>query len=113
MQSHPADPWLLYIEAAPDQYIELFPALDSALLQDPHSADRHAHLCLLVDDAEEAAQLSRRGLEPEGPITKGPDNSLQFWLTDPDGHRIEVMQYTAHSIQTARPLARDPSSARE
>jgi catechol 2,3-dioxygenase-like lactoylglutathione lyase family enzyme len=113
MRSHRADPWLLYIEAAPGQYIELFPAMDPSLLQHPQTADSHAHLCLLVDDAEQAAaELRSQGLQADGPITMGPDNSLQFWLTDPDGHRIEFMQYTAHSIQTSAQAA-DPSSAKE
>jgi catechol 2,3-dioxygenase-like lactoylglutathione lyase family enzyme len=114
MQTHRADPWLLYIEAAPGQYIELFPAMDPSLLQHPQTADSHAHLCLLVDDAEQAAaELRNQGLQDEGPITMGPDDSLQFWLTDPDGHRIEVMQYTAHSVQRANAQAADPRGASE
>jgi catechol 2,3-dioxygenase-like lactoylglutathione lyase family enzyme len=102
MRAHADGPWLVYLEAAPGQYLELFPAIHPDDLRAPPSADSHAHMCLLVDDAEEAAaSLRRQGLEPEGSITRGPDNSLQLWLTDPDGHRIEFMQYTATSVQVA------------
>ena len=30
----------------------------------------------------------------------GSDNSWQAWLSDPDGNRIELHQYTAQSLQT-------------
>jgi hypothetical protein len=27
------------------------------------------------------------------------DNSIQSWITDPDGNRIELMEYTSTSMQ--------------
>ena len=47
-----------------------------------------------------------------GPGRHGPGHALFVYMRDPDGHRIEVMQYTAHSIQTSAQAA-DPSSAEE
>jgi len=53
------------------------------------------HLVVHVDDVHETvARLQGRGLEPE-PATS-PDGSESFWtawLTDPDGYRIELVQW--------------------
>lgn len=99
------EPWLVYLEIAPLQYLELFPALRPEALGDPLAADSHAHLCLQVDDAAAAhAELAARGIAADGPPAAGPDHSLQFWLTDPDGNRIEVMQYRDRSYQLVPPV---------
>lgn len=102
IDEHLDDPWLLYLEIAPLQFLELFPAIDPAQLGDPLGNDSHAHFCLQVDDIDAAAaEAARRGLDP-GPVSWGPDHSAQFWLTDPDGHRIELMQYSDISLQVRR-----------
>ncbi len=31
--------------------------------------------------------------------TMGSDHTYQFWVTDPDGNRIEIQQYTDRSAQ--------------
>ena len=60
----------------------------------------HRHLCLEVDDlAATVAEFRGRGVQ----ITDaklGGDNSWQAWITDPDGNRIELHQYTPESKQT-------------
>ena len=33
------------------------------------------------------------------PITKGPSETYQMWLHDPDGNKFEIMQFTDKSIQ--------------
>lgn len=97
---HLDDPWIVYLEVAPLQYIEIFPAIEPESLGDPLGADSHNHLCLEVDDAQATWEgLVARGFRTDGPPRTGPDNSVQFWLTDPDGHRIELMQYTPTSLQ--------------
>jgi catechol 2,3-dioxygenase-like lactoylglutathione lyase family enzyme len=42
-------------------------------------------------------------------ISMGMDNSLQAWVTDPDGNQIELMEYGPASLQlTGAPSAHHP-----
>ena len=60
----------------------------------------YRHLCLEVDDIRATAdELRRRGADV-GEVKLGSDGSWQAWLTDPDGNRIELHQYTPESRQT-------------
>jgi lactoylglutathione lyase len=53
------------------------------------------HLVVGVDDVHTCvARLADRGIKAEPPAS--PDDSDDFWtawLTDPDGHRIELVQW--------------------
>jgi lactoylglutathione lyase len=54
-----------------------------------------SHLAVQVDDlAGTVAELTRAGLRP-GPVEHpgGPDGPQTSWLTDPDGYRIELVQW--------------------
>jgi lactoylglutathione lyase len=54
-----------------------------------------SHLPVQVDDLSATlGQLIDSGLEP-GPVQRpgGPDGPLVSWLTDPDGYRIELVQW--------------------
>jgi lactoylglutathione lyase len=54
-----------------------------------------SHLAVQVDDlAATIESLSQAGLEP-GPVERpgGPDGPQTSWLTDPDGYRIELVQW--------------------
>ncbi|TDD73878.1 VOC family protein [Actinomadura darangshiensis] len=54
-----------------------------------------SHLPVQVDDlAATVAALSQAGLSP-GPVERpgGPDGPQVAWLTDPDGYRIELVQW--------------------
>jgi len=58
------------------------------------------HLCLETEDIEAArAELNRLGVETTEPLFAG-DNAWQIWITDPDGNRIEIHQYTDSSLQS-------------
>jgi lactoylglutathione lyase len=54
-----------------------------------------SHLVVQVDDlAISIEELSRTGLKPEPPQSPGgPDGPRTSWLTDPDGYRIELVQW--------------------
>lgn len=99
--SHPNDIFYTYLELAPGQFIELFPATAD---QKPHgewndSAD-YSHFALTVDDIEEASKtLQERGLQPDTPISCGPSHTYQQWFHDPDGNKFELMQFTDQSWQ--------------
>lgn len=54
-----------------------------------------SHLPVQVDDLSATIQaLLRAGLQP-GPVERpgGPDGPGTSWLTDPDGYRIELVQW--------------------
>lgn len=54
-----------------------------------------SHLAVQVDDlAATVETLLRAGLAP-GPVERpgGPDGPQTSWLTDPDGYRIELVQW--------------------
>jgi catechol 2,3-dioxygenase-like lactoylglutathione lyase family enzyme len=51
------------------------------------------HLVVQVDDLETTiADLATRGVAAEPPAKPGPDIRTS-WLTDPDGYRIELVQW--------------------
>lgn len=90
-----------YIELAPGQFIELFPATDASEPHDPLAGIAgYSHFALTVDDIVAAReQLERRGLVFDTPISKGPSETYQMWAHDPDGNKFEIMQYTEASFQ--------------
>jgi len=62
---------------------------------------RYGHFCLEVTGLPALReQLIARGVDI-GPIRTGMDGSFQAWLADPDGNRIELMEYTNASAQLA------------
>jgi lactoylglutathione lyase len=56
-----------------------------------------SHVVIGVDSMDATlAALAERGVEAEAPAS--PDGSADFrtsWVTDPDGHRIELVQWPA------------------
>lgn len=100
-QTDPERIFNVYIEIAPGQFIELFPANEG---QRPHTEwnehKDYSHFALLVDDIFQTREdLLAAGVELDTDISKGPSETYQMWLHDPDGNRFEVMQYTERSIQ--------------
>lgn len=91
----------VYLEIAPGQFLELFPKLAT---QKEHIAFNefmgYSHFSLLVDDIfATREELLSKGVQIDTEITKGPSETYQMWITDPDGNRIEIMQYTNKSYQ--------------
>lgn len=90
-----------YIEIAPGQFIELFPATAK---QKPHSEWNeyigYSHYALVVDDIKEVYQrFVDAGITPDTGLSKGPSGTWQFWVHDPENNKFEVMQYTKDSYQ--------------
>ncbi|MFW6061600.1 MAG: VOC family protein [Planctomycetota bacterium] len=82
-----------YIRAGGRQFIELF----ERPLGEKSDGQSYQHLCLEVDDLESTVeQLRGRGVDVSDPKL-GRDHSWQAWITDPDGNRIELHQYTPES----------------
>lgn len=58
------------------------------------------HLSLIVDDIDAVhAEYIAKGIVVNNPPKRGIARSLQMWIHDPDGNKIEFMQYTAESWQ--------------
>lgn len=99
-------PWIEYYETGTHQYIELFYSLDGKPLREDRNLEDsygYQHLCLEVEDIHKAWDAVRRnGITPENEITRGLDGALQFWIRDPDGNRIELMEYAEGSLQLTR-----------
>lgn len=94
--------WIDYIEVAPHQYIELFHGFGQTLEErrDLTGYYGYQHLCIEVADIQKALDdVTANGLTPDTPLNLGADYSYQFWLVDPDGNRLEMMQYTEKSLQ--------------
>lgn len=63
----------------------------------------YEHLCLEIDDIFAfAGELKAKGLPVEGEPVLGMDHNYQVWISDPDGNRIELMQYGEGSLQLGR-----------
>lgn len=95
-------PWIDYIEVAPHQYIELFyvEGQDKEELRDLSGYAGYQHICLEVSDIQAAWDAcTANGLKPDTGISLGADGAYQFWLTDPDGNRLELMEYAPGAKQ--------------
>jgi catechol 2,3-dioxygenase-like lactoylglutathione lyase family enzyme len=97
-------PWIVYIQIAPGSFIELFPdpqdAPGTLSQRDPGAS--YKHVCLLVDDLPKTLrELAVRGLDIDGALIQGIDYNLQYWINDPDGNPIELMQIMPNSPQAA------------
>ena len=62
------------------------------------AGNQFRHLCFEVGDIEAAANYFRtEGMKAE--VQRGKtDSTLQFWLTDPNGMKIEFHQYDDRSL---------------
>lgn len=93
-----SDCTLTYIKAGGNQFIELFYGNAKGSAQP--SPVGYSHLCLEVSDIYAlAADLKEKGVQAEGEPSMGLDHNYQLWVTDPDGNRIEFMQYGEDALQ--------------
>jgi glyoxylase I family protein len=84
-----------YIHVGGRGFIEVF----QGELGERAEGQPYRHLCLEVADFDQAvADLQARGVEVTS-IKQGKDHSMQAWIVDPDGNRIELHGYTAESKQ--------------
>jgi lactoylglutathione lyase len=56
-----------------------------------------SHFVITVDSmATTLSELAARGIDADAPASPdGSDDFLTTWITDPDGHRIELVQWPA------------------
>ena len=88
-------PFGAYLEIAEGSYVELFEQAGRGATANPAIG----HFCLETDDLDRVmAALRKRGVDFSDKKL-GCDHTYQIWLTDPDGYRFEVHQYTPESLQ--------------
>ena len=93
--------WLVYIRLTDTQFLEIFPEGEGARAPE-REAVGYNHMCLAVPDIEQAVrELDAAGVELIRPKKLGADGNWQTWIQDPDGHRIELMQMAADSMQAS------------
>lgn len=89
---------IIYLHLTGRQFVELSLA-DQEAPQNPFVG--YAHMCLEVENIHDLHdRLQKTGYVVPDSLKTGKDGSWQFWLRDPDGNRIELMQYTPESKQT-------------
>lgn len=93
--------WHVYLEMAENQFLEFFYQYKAKCqMDDLKKYYGYQHFSIQVDDIKETYQtLIDRGITPDTEIRRGPDYTYQFWLTDPDGNSLEMMEYTEKSLQ--------------
>ncbi|MGH9663411.1 MAG: VOC family protein [Bryobacteraceae bacterium] len=85
---------LAFFKINDDQYVEISPSLK------PDQADRMTHVAFVTSDIHKLrAVLEERGLAPSA-IQRGHDGNLNCGLKDPDGHRLEFVEYQPGSWHT-------------
>ena len=103
---------IVYLWIAPGQFIEIFPDGTKDPERGGHMTGMQ-HLCLETDDVEkEYARLSAAGFAADTEIVTGRAKCRQFWIHDPDGTPIELMELGPESMQAqaAKRFAREEQS---
>jgi catechol 2,3-dioxygenase-like lactoylglutathione lyase family enzyme len=82
---------LTWIKINDRQTIELFPEKEAG-------SDRLNHIAIETEDAEALrVYLDSRGVKVPEKVGKGRIGNLNFNITDPDGHTVEIVQYAPAS----------------
>ncbi len=85
----------VYLHIGERNFIELFVSKP----EPPDQKQSYRHFCLEVDDIQTTVSKIRSNGVEVSDIKMGGDHSWQAWLSDPDGNRIELHQYTKESKQ--------------
>lgn len=91
--------WIAYFDIGNGQFFELFDSQGATEYCVPDGAHlNYHHLSLVVDDIHEACKvLKEKGVPIDTEPTLGVENTWQMWAHDPDGNKLEFMQYTPSS----------------
>ena len=93
--------WIVYVQVTERLFIELFDGRGAAEHCIPNgNTFNYQHLSLIVEDIHAAcSELKAKGAHVDEEPSLGIDNTWQMWSHDPDGNKIEFMQYTPQSFQ--------------
>ncbi len=88
---------LNYYKVNDHQYIEIFPGLKG------DDQDRLSHVAFETTDIQKLRDyLAAKGVKVPGSLKPGLDKNLSFMVDDPEGRRIEFVQYMPGSLHSAR-----------
>jgi lactoylglutathione lyase len=91
-------PWIEYIKIAEGHFIELFYSDSKTLF--PTQETSYQHLCLETDNLVQYCEsIEKKGYPLDAPIILGLDHNFQACVKDPDGNRIELMEYGKEALQ--------------
>lgn len=86
---------LTYFKVNERQYIEIFPGLP------PNTDERLLHIAFETTDLEAMRlYLKSKGVQTPDNINQGRDGNINMIVTDPDGHKVEFVQYRPGSLHT-------------
>lgn len=84
-------PGMAFVKINDKQYLELSPA-------PPAGDGQLSHVAFYTDDAVRMRDyLAARGVKVPDKVPKGRTGNLNFTVSDPDGHRVEFVQYEPDS----------------
>ena len=90
---------IVYLWIAPGQFIEVFPDGTTDPERGGHMTGMQ-HICLETADVEkEYERLVSSGFAPDTEVMTGRAKCRQFWIHDPDGNPIELMELGPESMQ--------------
>jgi lactoylglutathione lyase len=84
----------VYLKVNDTQFIEIQPGLAA----DQH--DRVTHVAFVTPDIKKLHQILRQRGLAENKIERDPDGNFHFDVNDPDGHRLEFVEYQPGSWQS-------------
>jgi catechol 2,3-dioxygenase-like lactoylglutathione lyase family enzyme len=85
---------LTFFKINDHQYIEVSPGLKN------DAEDRLLHIAFETTDVRKLRDyLASRGVATPSEVAKYPDGNLSITVKDPEGHRIEFVQYLPDSLQ--------------
>lgn len=88
---------LNYYKVNDRQYIEIYPGLKA------DSQDRLSHVAFETTDARKLRNyLAAKGIKVPPSLTPGLDKNLSFMVDDPEGRRIEFVQYMPGSLHESK-----------
>ncbi|TGP24291.1 MULTISPECIES: VOC family protein [unclassified Mesorhizobium] len=86
-----------YLDCGGRSHVEVFEKIEASY----SGMNQINHFCLEVEDIEAAiAHIRSKGVDVT-PKKLACDDTFQAWITDPNGVRIEMFEYTAKSAQFA------------
>ncbi len=93
--------WIVYLKVSERLFLELFDPEGASEMNLPDwNRFNYQHLALIVDDIHAMREhLASHGAPIDTEPELGVDNTWQMWSRDPDGNKIEFMQYTDKSFQ--------------
>jgi lactoylglutathione lyase len=100
LQNEDGSLWLVYVKTGADDFLEIFAGGSSAPVRGNKDAGLK-HICLWVDDLAATLEgIAERGyaVDPQG-IKTGRSGCRQYFVADPDGVQIELMQLLPDSMQ--------------